>query len=277
MLIVSFSTIPPRFSGLKPTLDSLFAQTRKADRIILYIPYTYRRFPDWDGTLPKVPAGVEIHRVDEDLGPATKVLAAAKEFKGQDCRIVFCDDDRHYDPHWLENFDNVSQQRPDCALCILGVQVESIGETTGERRFQPRTHRTWRITDVGFQLRFLWNQIKAGRNWRDVTEPNRFVFKKAGYVDVAEGCGGVLVRPEFFDDLAYDIPPVLWTVDDVWLSGMMARRDIPIWLCPKRIEPTNTGTQWEAPLVDAVIEGADRATANRMAVEYMQENFKVWL
>ena len=47
------------------------------------------------------------------------------------------------------------------------------------------------------------------------------------------GVGGAVVRPEFFDDVAYDIPEEAWAVDDVWLSAQLARRGIAIY-CPRR-------------------------------------------
>ncbi len=80
--IITLSSIPPRFGLLKPTLFSLLSQRLKAEEVRLYIPHKYRRFPDWDGRLPEVPAGITIVRCDEDLGPATKVLPAAQRPEG---------------------------------------------------------------------------------------------------------------------------------------------------------------------------------------------------
>ena len=276
MLIISLSSIPPRFSRIGPTLQSLRAQNDPADRVLLYIPNRYRRFPDWDGTLPEVPEGVEIRRVDDDLGPATKVLCAAQEFRGQDVDILFCDDDRLYPPDTVTRFMRLRAQHPGCAIALVGRQAETIGVSTGQRDWQPRAVRRWRATDVEFQLRFLWSQIRAGRNWRQIAAPHRRVYKRSGYIDIFEGCGGVLVRPEFFDKMAYDIPPVLWTVDDVWLSGMIARKGVPIWLQANVIDPPETDADALSPLAFSVIEGADRGVANRMAVKYMQEHFGLW-
>lgn len=276
MLIISLSSIPPRFSQIGPTLQSLRAQKDPADRILLYIPRRYRRFPDWDGALPEVPEGVKIRRVDNDLGPATKVLCAAREYQGQDVDILFCDDDRFYPPDTVTRFTHLRTQHPDCAIALVGRQAETIGESSGRRDRQPRAVRRWRATDVEFQLRFLWSQIRAGRNWRRVAAPHRRVYKRSGYVDIFEGCGGVLVRPEFFDEMAYDIPPVLWTVDDVWLSGMIARKGVPIWLQANLMDPPETDADALSPLAFSVIEGADRGVANRMALKYMQDHFGIW-
>jgi hypothetical protein len=60
-------------------LECLLRQTAQVDRVILYLPKHYRRFPDYDGHLPDVPDGVEIHQTEVDYGPATKILPAAHE------------------------------------------------------------------------------------------------------------------------------------------------------------------------------------------------------
>lgn len=276
LLVISLSTIPARFAYIEATLASLLKQSTPADRIILYIPHKYRRFPNWDGVLPTVPSGVEIRRVAEDLGPATKVLIAAREFRGQNCDILFCDDDRDYPPDMTTRFMQARDRYPGCAIAGFGRQADTMAASSNQRDHQPRAIRRWRITDVDFQLRYLWRQIRAGRNWARVAEPRRKIFKRSGYIDIFEGFGGVLVRPEYFDDVAYDIPPVLWSVDDVWLSGMIARSKVPIWLLANQPEPTETAADAYAPLALSVNDGADRQTANAMAVRYMQQHFGIW-
>ncbi|MEL7114154.1 MAG: glycosyltransferase family 2 protein [Pseudomonadota bacterium] len=274
-VIVTLSSIPPRFGVIGQSLQALLDQSRPADRIILYIPNHYRRFPDWDGTLPDVPAGIEIRRVADDLGPATKVLPAAREFAGRDVDILFCDDDRAYDRDLIARFLRMRADHPQAALCLVGRHAETMAESDGQNRPTPRAVRRWRITDWRFQLHLLWLQLKAGR--RDIPHPHRKVYKRSGYIDIFEGCGGVMVRPEFFDDTAFDIPAVLWTVDDVWLSGMVARAGVPIWLEANHADPPETDADTKSPLAFSVIEGADRDTANEMAVRYMQDTYGIWL
>ncbi len=277
MLIVTLSSIPPRFAQIGPTLQSLLAQTQRAERVLLYIPERYQRFPDWDGTLPEVPDGVEIRRVDADLGPATKVLYAAREFRGQDVEILFCDDDRVYPPDWAAEFLAARRDHPGCCIAKRGLMAHLIAGTSARRDLQPRAeerpiHRDWE-----FRLKFLWRRLRAGVNWRSVRPPERRLFQTSGYIDMFEGCSGVLVRPEFFDDAAFDIPPVAWSVDDVWLSGMLARKGIPIWLIANTLTPENTHAQRHAPLAEAVIGGKTRHEANLQAVRYMQDTYGVWL
>ena len=277
MLIFTLSSIPPRFGNIGPTLDSMLAQTAKADRIILYIPETYRHFPDWDGHLPEVPEGVEIHRVPEDLGPATKILPAIRAFQGTDTNILFGDDDRAYPPEWAEQFLTAQAEHPGCVIAKRGLMADRVVKGSAERDLQPRAETREPQHDWEFKLKFLWMRIKAGRNWRDVRPPERRLFRRSGYIDIFEGCGGVLVRPEFFDEQVFDIPPEEWSVDDIWLSACLGRRGVPIWLVAHLFSPPNTDAQAQAPLAEAMIDGLKRSKANQAAVRYAKDHFGIWI
>lgn len=275
-LVISLSSIPPRFGKIGETLQSLLAQTADVDRILLYIPERYRRFPDWDGTLPEVPDGVEIRRTETDFGPATKALGAVRDFATSDCRILFCDDDRAYPPDWAARFLALEKRRPGTCLCTLGMHAYLQAGGSRRRALQPRAVRRWRVTDVAFQLRYLRQDLRAGRRRREIPQPARRVFRRSGYVDIFEGCGGVLVRPAWFDDTAFDIPDVAWGVDDVWLSAMIARKDIPIWLEAGRHDPRETAAEAHAPLARTLLGGADRKAQNRAAIAHVRERFGIW-
>jgi len=275
-MYVTLSSIPARFDKIGPVLESLTAQTARLDGIFLYIPENYRRFPDWDGRLPDVPKGVEIRRTPDDFGPGTKVLCAAREFAGQDVDILFCDDDHIYAPGWAQSFVDLKPKHPGCVIAQGGWQAADYADGGSDRALQPRAVRRWRITDIEFQLRYLWQDITAGAKRHDLTAPPRRVFKRSGYVDVFEGYAGVLVQPSMFDDAFYDIPPVLWGVDDVWLSGMMAVRDIPIWLEGKLYDPRQAESERLSPLAKSEIDGANRKSANRQGVEYFRKHHGLW-
>ncbi len=276
-LVISLSSVPPRFGKIGATLRSLLAQRAAVDRVLLYVPKTYRRFPDWDGSLPQVPDGVEIRRVEQDYGPATKVLGAAREYRGRDVDILFCDDDQFYAPDWAQRFVDLKGLHPGAVIALLGLHAYDAAGGSRTRALQPRAVRRWRATDIGFQLRYLWQDLRAGSARRARVAPARRVFKRSGYVDIFEGRGGVLVRPEHFDDLAFDIPRVAWPVDDVWLSGMVARQGVPIWLLGGILDPRDTEAEVLGPLSKSVIDGADRAAANRAAIGYMRKTFGVWV
>lgn len=277
MLVVSLSAIPPRFPRLDLTLRSILAQSRPADRVLLYIPRAYRRFPDWNGVLPKVPEGVEIRRCETDLGPASKVLPAAMELQGEDCDLLFCDDDKIFHRDWIARFLAAKARHPGCAIAQSGQEAYWLAPGGSERALQPRAVRRWRITDIPFQFRFLLQDLRAGKARATLPDPPRRAFKRSGYIDIFEGGHGVLVRPEWFAPEDCDIPPVIWSVDDVWLSGMVARKGIPIWLDANVLDPIETMSSPVASLNDAVLDGVGREDADATAVTYMRNTHGLWL
>ena len=274
-VIISLSTIPSRFPSLIRTLESLQAQSLSVEAVLVYVPDSYRRFPDWDGTLPELPKGVELRRC-EDWGPATKVLAAARDYQDEDVQIVFCDDDRVYSPNLVADFLKVRARRPDVAIANFGFNLEDepFVDSSGAGRPKPSAVRFWRATDIEFQAALLWRQIKARK--RDVPLPHRRVYKISGFVDILEGFGGVMVRPSFFDAAFYDIPPVLWSVDDFWISGMLRRKGIGIWLRGNQVVPPESDAHLEDPLWNTVIDGAGRFEANAQAGAYFQTTYGIW-
>lgn len=95
MTIISLTSIPPRFPRLGLVLESLVAQG--ADKVVLALARQYEQFPGVV-TPPPLPNGVEIIW-SEDIGPATKIIAAQRVFP--DTEIIYCDDDCLYAPGWL--------------------------------------------------------------------------------------------------------------------------------------------------------------------------------
>lgn len=269
MLIVSLSSVPSRFDKIGATLESLVVQG--ADRVELQIPRAYRRFPDWDGRLPSVPSGVSIRRTDTDWGPATKLLGALQAWQGQDVAILFCDDDQHYAPDWAGRYRRLAVERPGEAIALLGMQVDEAAQAA--RALQPRMVRRWRVTDVEFQLRYLWQDLVRGRG---LPAPGRRVVKRSGYADVFEGRGGVLVRPSFFGPEVFDVPEAAWAVDDVWLSACVAAKGVPIWVQGGFRDPTDTEAEAQDPLCRTEVGGLRRDEANRRAVEHARERFGIW-
>jgi hypothetical protein len=272
--VITLSSVPPRFGRIGGTLASLAAQ--RAEAVRLYIPRAYRRFPEWDGRLPEVPPGVEVVRCEEDWGPATKLLGALAEFSGQDLPLLLCDDDQHYPEGWAARFAGLAAAHPGAALAMLGMQAQDIAPAGGARALQPRARRRWRLTDLDFQLRYLWQDLRHWRRRRALPAPGRKVVARSGYADIFEGRGGVLVRPGMFGPEVFDVPAEAWTVDDVWLSANLARRGVPIWVEGGHRDPTDTEAEALDPLCRSTVGGLERAEANRRAVEYLRARWGVW-
>ncbi|MFY0636080.1 MAG: glycosyltransferase family 2 protein [Vannielia sp.] len=275
MTVISLTTIPSRFGMIGPTLESLVAQKADIESIRLYIPHKYRRFADYDGSLPTVPKGVEIHRSDIDYGPASKVLHCVEDLRGTDSRIILCDDDRDYPSDWAQTLIEVSDAHPGCAVCCMGWPLEKWDYSRTDRP-QPTPEVRPKGTDWDYRKKRLRQQIKARTLFAVRHKPPRRHYKTSGYVDIFGGVGGVLVRPEWFDEAAFDIPPVVWTVDDVWLSGQLARQGVPIWLHADMFLAQSTEADLTDALFRAEIEGHRREEANRAAIEHMQKTYQIW-
>lgn len=275
MLIISLSSIPPRFPTIGETLNCLLNQSVQADRVLLHIPETYRRFPDWDGSLPQVPDGVEIVRVPQDYGPATKILPAARAFRGHDVDILFCDDDRIYPTDWAGVFVKARKIHPDACIATVAREASELFSSKQIRDHHPRAvQRPW-ITDIPFILRYAAFKVK-NRLFGGAEKPSRKVVKKAGYHDLFMGLGGVMVHPDHFDDTAFEIPDTHWMVDDIWLSGMLARRGIPIWTPANIAQPNLAKAHFVSGLVDSQIKGLDRDAADRKCYDYLRGTYDIW-
>ncbi|QGA58120.1 glycosyltransferase family 2 protein [Brucella sp. 2280] len=261
--IVSLSTIPSRFHLLEPTLKSLLSQSLKPQEIRIYIPMEYRRFQNWDGVLPPVPEGISIVRCDMDYGPATKVLPAARDLKGQNIDILFCDDDKVYDAGWHERFKDASIEHPNTCIVEVGESFPDIADDCRPADRLPRGGR--RRKDLQYRLRRIFSLFTQ--------KPYLTVN---GYVDQISGYAGVLVQPEWFDDLFYDIPDVMWTVDDPWISGHLERIGIPIWMNGFVKRPAASENGAFDALHDLVEQGYDRVSADLLVIDYFRNTYNIW-
>lgn len=268
MKVISLTSIPPRFPYLGATLSSLLQQG--ADEVRLYVPETYRRFPDWDGKLPTVPKWVKICRCDQDYGPATKILPACRDLSGMDAQILFCDDDGAFASNWAGRLFEIQAQRPREAIATYVRSVNGYVANPVAPRNRPLAWQIPITWDVPYRLGRLMFKVLGARH------PWRRPFVRAGYGEILFGVGGVVVRPDFFDEVAFDVPAEAWAVDDIWLSAQLARRGIPIY-CPFRHPlPRALDHAETSALFDLTVDGRDRQLLNRSAAEYCRDRFQIW-
>lgn len=276
--IFSLSTIPPRFGMLDPALRSLLNQSLRPAAVELYIPRHYRRFPQWGGALPAVPDGVRIVRVDEDHGPATKILPAARAYRGQDLEIIYVDDDRIFARDWAGTCLGLRRDHPNAAICGSGFNIaQRYGLPVPAPREPVAVRAPHPPKDLRYDLGWLINRLLAGVRAGGLRRPYLRQIAQSGFVDIAEGHGGVMLRPDFLDDEAFRIPPPAWPVDDIWLSGMLARRGVPIW-ADRALFKVNEiiRASLHFALFKAVIDGADRMQANLACIDLLREAYGIW-
>ncbi len=192
---------------LRGVLNSLVDQTEPADRIVLALPAFSRReqvpYPPVDEL--DLPEGVDVLAA-RDHGPATKFLAALEA--EPDALLVVVDDDVILPRDFLATLIAGHRRSPGCALGFRGVRLAP------GRAFVDLEH-------------VFASAVSA-------PVPVDVLFGTWGYLLPA----GVLASVGMQDDQSDD--QMRW-VDDVWLSGMLARRGVPRLIVPARSFPVETG------------------------------------
>ena len=278
MSIISLTSIPPRFAHLGPVLESLVRQRRVTCEVTLYLPKRYRRFPNYDGSIPDVPNGVRVVRVADDFGPASKVLHAIDEYSKTDIPILFCDDDRLFHPGWARQLLVQLSAKPAC-ITALGRNIGVLDPGSTYVPPQPEFDLGRTPFDLGYRVRRAAQQIRDLRLRARSQKPLRWrrPVTRAGRADVLLGFGGAAIRPSFFDSAVFDIPELLWMVDDMWLSGHLARRNVPIWVPARCPIPVGADHVKLDALRTSTFDGVDRAGSNLAAIRYFQDTHGIWM
>lgn len=198
-IIISLTTIPERIDSIELTIKSLLYQKKQSARIHLNIPYVSFRnqkeyvIPEWLKSLKSV----NIVRIEEDFGPASKFIPSLKKL-GSDQPILVVDDDNIYPPNYVKDFDQAAIKHPEIILAASG----------------------WRVPDdLIDKSTTLWSNIKR----IPPTPLPGTRIKSLFQTDIIQGYSGYLLRPKFFDLEAIDnydgVPKKVRFVDDVWVSA----------------------------------------------------------
>ena len=128
---VSLTTIPPRYSTLKKTLDSLQKQNKYPDQIFLNIPNHFKRFSNFEFNfkeLTKKYKNLKINRC-EDFGPGTKLLGSLNEILSYDF-VILIDDDHIYKNEMLEIFYNQAfkNSNDSYSFCVYDILDCKVGQ-----------------------------------------------------------------------------------------------------------------------------------------------------
>jgi hypothetical protein len=248
-IIVCMSTTPPRAPHIAPVIEQLLRQTIKPDEIRIYVPSNYKRFAG-KPQFPALPSNVKICPCGEDLGPATKILPALRDALPDDI-LIYCDDDMNYDDKLIERLITLSAEYPDACIAERG--------------------KEW----TRYVRRHAKKNIPLLHILLAICSPQKFKQVDHQTIDIAEGYGGVLVKPRFFPSFVFQIPPRLWLVDDIWLSGCLAVTGTQIRLsCAKRMSE-------ELPLSDMEalrnLEAQNnRDLSNTLGILHLRKTYGIW-
>lgn len=222
-LVISLTTFNKRIDDVHLTIESLFQQSHKADRIVLWVSREEFTEADVPAVLRKQCArGLQIEFCDRDLGPYKKFYYTLQKYP--DSLILTVDDDVLYPIDMVDKLYRAYLRQPNVIHCHRAHQV------TLDAKGNVLPYREWGATPMD-----------------GVASP--LVFPT--------GIGGVLYFPGCFDGEVLNEAAFMELApgaDDVWLKAMTLRKGV---LC-RRIPDSR---DWWLRFV--VIEGSQKFSLKR--------------
>ena len=269
-IVLTLTSIPPRFANLPRKFKSLEKQSQRPDFVELNIPQNYRRFPGELPTLPSLPDWVSVKFCEIDYGPASKVLPTVERWRNKEADFLICDDDRVHDCAWIERLAKSRLERPDDIITERGW---NINERIGSIRSNLDLPRALHDPQGGRTLSYRFKRAISFGTFH----PHRKLFHNSGYIDVFEGFLGALIPSAALPLAAFDIPEIIWMVDDVWLSGMAYHNGVKVW-AHNTPRPVYSDSYYDkvSSLRDFTLVDYNRESADRHAVNYLRNTYGVW-
>ena len=197
-IIVSLTTFPARIDTASYAIKSLFNQTMKPDKIILWLAkeqFCDFQFPDILQSL--CDRGMEI-RFCEDLKAHKKYYYALKNQKRNELVITY-DDDIIYPEDSIEQLHQKHLLFPDCIIC-------NRAQLSSEEKGRLTPYSTWKVnSSVG------------------VDNPSMKLFPSTG--------GGTLYPYGSVNEEAFNkkiMKEIAFSADDLWMRFMSALNGTPI-------------------------------------------------
>lgn len=233
-IILSLTTFGYRVNDVHLTIESLFQQSVKASRIILWL--STRDFPNKNADIPAIlknqmKRGLEIAFCEEDLGPYTKFFYTLKEHP--ESLVITVDDDILYASDTVDLLYRAYLKNPNVIHCL-------------------RAHKM--LPDGSGKLLPYKKWIKLTQD----REPALDIFPT--------GVGGVLYFPGCFDEEILNKKAFLELApnsDDVWLKCMSLKKGV---LCQKVFDER----PWEPR--NPIIEGSQKYSLKRKNKSAVQGN-----
>jgi hypothetical protein len=197
-VIVSLTSIPNRISDVHLVIKSVFNQSVKPHKIILWLGLEH--FPNKESDLPMTLINLKKRGLDivfcEDLKPHTKYFYTFQKYPKQ--LVVTVDDDLFYPKNMIETLLKFHYQFP---TAVIANRVRNIGFVNG--KFD--NYRNWKI--------------------------NSFEGVSSSKKIFATGVGGVLYQPHLYSSELLNkknIKSLSLNTDDVWLKANQMIDDIEV-------------------------------------------------
>lgn len=209
-LIVSLTSYGDRLSTLSICLKSLLNQTKRADKILVYLTDDIKESHLSSSLLELRTKGIEYRFVPLDLKPHKKYYYAMQEFP--DDIIVTVDDDVIYYKEMLSELYKTYLKFPKCIVAGRAHEIT--------------------FNDDG--------SIKAYENWNWCSQK----YEQPSMKLLATGAGSILYPSHLLDkkllfNLAYIKHYI--TVDDLWLKTVEVLSNVPTVVCSLKLEKMRKG------------------------------------
>jgi len=189
--IISLTSFPKRIDIIHIAIESIFRQTIKPSRIILWL--SKEEFPQEAKTLPQnllrlKEFGLEICFVEGNLKAHKKYFYTLKN-ENDKC-VITIDDDLYYPIDTIERLINLHKKYPSC-VCANITRCININSD---------------------------NQFSTYKSWKKESG----IFHSVNKKNVAIGMGGVLYPNDFRPDGIFDIDNIISKcplADDLWLKA----------------------------------------------------------
>lgn len=196
-IIISVTSYPGRIKKAPVALATLFQQTLKPDKIILWLgedEFSDRKLPPMYKKLKEAGLTIEFRK---DIGVHTRWYYGIKE--NPEALVIIADDDVMYKNNIVETLYKSYQKNPRCvsAMAYLAMRFKEDGT--------PRTYGDWH------------NVNHAAVN--------------ASYRYMAIEVGGVLYPPHILPEEAFDLNSIMRLSpkqDDLWLKCMEVRNGVKV-------------------------------------------------
>lgn len=196
-IIVSFTSIPSRLEYLPLMTRSIFEQTIKPDRFILYIYREEFEHLDVETLLEEqINQGLEIRYVDENLRSHKKYFYAKQEYP--EACIILVDDDIIYKPNLVELLVKSYKKHP---YSLSAIRIHRI---KFEKQL-PKPYTSWDYEYIGGM------------------KPSHKNFLTAG--------GGTLLPPNMNTELLLDkerVKELSFSADDVWINFIAMKEGVKV-------------------------------------------------
>lgn len=197
-LVISLTTHGKRIETVFHTIESIFQQTLKANRVILWLGD--KEF----SCVEELPLSLRIQmergldiRFVKDVRSYTKLIPALKEFPN--ANIVTIDDDFMYPRNLLERLWNGHKSYPNAIISVVSREMQLVDGHS----FMP------------------FNTFSSKDRIEDYVSP----------MNLLEGFAGVLYPPGVFDDEVLNEQKFLQLAphaDDIWFTAMAIKAKTPI-------------------------------------------------